>query len=306
MENLFDIELTLRLLGLDFVRHALLASALLGLVAGALGPLIVMRRMAFAVHGTAELAFTGAAAALLLGMVFEGVAVEYGAIAGAVLAALLLGILGGRSAERDSVIGVVLAFGLGVGVLLLWLYPGRAHTQLGLFIGQVISIDRTNLAVYAVSTVAVLGVLALLYRPLLFASADPVVAAARGVPVSLLTPLFAVLVGIATALGVQTVGMLLVLALLVTPAAAACRVTSSPTRAIVLAIAFAELAVLGGIVLSLAPGVPISAFVTAISFAIYLSCRLVEHLRARVRRRKDADASEGAATAGAAAPAAGR
>ncbi|MDV6011447.1 metal ABC transporter permease [Haloechinothrix sp. LS1_15] len=283
MENLFDIELTMRLLGLDFVQNALLAAALLGLVAGALGPLIVMRRMAFAVHGTAELAFTGAAAALLLGLVFEGMAVEYGAIAGAVVAALLLGILGGKSSERDSVIGVVLAFGLGVGVLLLWLYPGRAHTQLGLLIGQVVSIDRSNLAVYAVSTVAVLLVLALVYRPLLFASADPVVAAARGVPVAWLTPLFAVLVGIATALGVQTVGMLLVLALLVTPAAAACRVTSSPTRAMVLAIIFAEVAVLGGIVLSLAPGVPISAFVTAISFAIYLVCRLVEYLRGRVR-----------------------
>src|SRR5690606_40271470 len=94
-----------------------------------------------------------------------------------------------------------------------------------------------------------------------------------------------VLVGIATALGVQTVGVLLVLALLVTPAAAACRVTSSPFVATVLSIVFAEVAVLGGIVLSLAPGAPISAFVTSISFVIYLACRLVEWARSRVTGR---------------------
>ncbi|MPY97553.1 MAG: metal ABC transporter permease [Actinophytocola sp.] len=275
MAELFNFELTLRLLGLDFVQNGLLAAAILGLVAGMIGPLIVMRRMAFAVHGTAELAFTGAAAALLI-----GVAVEFGAIAGAIVAALLLGLLGGKAAERDSVIGVVLSFGLGLGVLLLWLYEGRAVNKFGLLVGQIISVNSTNLAVFAWSAVLVLAVLAVVYRPLLFASVDPIVAAARGVPVGLLTPLFAVLVGIATALGVQTVGVLLVLALLVTPAAAACRVTSSPVLATVLAVTFAEVAVLGGIVLSLAPGAPISAFVTSLSFLIYLGCRFFAYVRA--------------------------
>lgn len=274
MAEFFDIELTLRLLGLDFVQNGLLAAAILGLVAGMIGPLIVMRRMAFAVHGTAELAFTGAAAALLI-----GVAVEFGAIAGAIVAALLLGLLGGKAAERDSVIGVVLSFGLGLGVLLLWLYEGRAVNKFGLLVGQIISVNSANLAVFAWSAVLVLVLLAVIYRPLLFASIDPIVAAARGVPVRLLTPLFAVLVGVATALGVQTVGVLLVLALLVTPAAAACRVTASPVLATVLAVIFAEVAVLGGIVLSLAPGAPISAFVTSISFLIYLSCRSFAYSR---------------------------
>lgn len=275
MAEFFNFEVTLRALGLDFVQNGLLAAAILGLVAGMIGPLIVMRRMAFAVHGTAELAFTGAAAALLI-----GVSVEFGAIAGAIVAALLLGLLGGKAAERDSVIGVVLSFGLGLGVLLLWLYEGRAINKFGLLVGQIISVDSTNLAVFAWSAVVVLAVLAVVYRPLLFASVDPIVAAARGVPVGLLTPLFAVLVGIATALGVQTVGVLLVLALLVTPAAAACRVTSSPVLATVLAVIFAEVAVLGGIVLSLAPGAPISAFVTSLSFLIYLGCRLFAYVRA--------------------------
>jgi zinc/manganese transport system permease protein len=95
MNKLFDFGLTWQLLGLDFVQTALFAAAVLGLVAGVLGPLIVMRRMSFAVHGTYELAFTGAAAALLL-----GVGVQYGALGGAVIAALLLALLGGRESDR--------------------------------------------------------------------------------------------------------------------------------------------------------------------------------------------------------------
>ena len=124
-------------------------------------------------------------------------------------------------------------------------------------------------------------VLCFLYRPLLFASVDPDVAAARGVPTRVLTPVFAVLVGIATALGVYTVGALLVLALMVTPGLAAARVTASPVRATLLSVLFAEAAALGGIVLSLSPGAPVSAFVTIISFVLYLVCRGIGAVRLR-------------------------
>jgi zinc/manganese transport system permease protein len=276
MDKLFDFELTAKLLHLEFVQTALLAAAVLGLLAGVLGPLIVSRNMAFSVHGTSELSFTGGAAALLL-----GVNLGYGAIAGAVVAALILGLLSRRSAEHDSVIGVLLSFGLGVGVLLLWFYKGRTANKFGLLVGQIVSTDFTSIALLGASTVLVLGVLAVIYRPLLFASVDPEVAAARGVPVRLLSPVFAVLVGIATALGVQTVGALLVLALMITPGAAACRITASPLRATVLAVIFAEVSAVGGIILSLAPGAPISAFVTAISFVIYLVCWTISQVAGR-------------------------
>ncbi|QFU85780.1 metal ABC transporter permease [Amycolatopsis sp. YIM 10] len=279
MDKLFDFTLTERLLGLPFVQSGLLAAAVLGVVAGLLGPLIVMRRMSFAVHGTAELAFTGAAGALLL-----GVGVEYGALAGAVAAALLLGLLGGRESERDSVIGAILSFGLGLGVLFLWIYPGRAANKMGILTGQIMSVDSVDATVLVIAAAVVLAVLAVIYRPLLFASVDRPVALARGVPVHTLSVVFAVLVGIATAIGVQIVGALLVVALMVTPAAAAARVTASPLRATVLAIVFAEVAALGGIVLSLAPGAPASAFVTAISFLIYLVCRIISFARGRARR----------------------
>jgi zinc/manganese transport system permease protein len=262
------------LLGLPFVQTALLACAVLGLVAGLLAPLIVARGMAFAVHGTAELAFTGGAAALLVGFT-----VQTGAVAGAVLAGLVFGLLGLRRRERDSVIGVVLAFGLGLGVLMLALYPGRASNKFGLLTGSIVSVDATNLQVLVAVAALVVAVLAVLYRPLLFTSVDPEVATARGVPVRLLSLVFAVLIGLVTALAVPVVGAILVLSVMIAPGAAAARVTANPLLATLLAVAFAELALVGGTIASLAPGLPVSGYVAAISFACYVGCRVVARVR---------------------------
>ena len=130
----------------------------------------------------------------------------------------------------------------------------------------------SGLTLLTVVTVLVVAVLAVCYRPLLFATVDPEVAAGRGVPVRALGIVFAALVGIAAAQGVQIVGALLVMSLLITPAAAAARVFRSPAKTIAASIVFAELAAVGGILLSLAPGLPVSVFVTTISFAIFLAC----------------------------------
>jgi zinc/manganese transport system permease protein len=274
VQRLITFEGTGQLLGLPFVQNALIACAVLGLVAGVLGPLIVSRGMAFAVHGTAELAFTGGAAALL-----AGVSVGLGAVAGAVIAGVVFGVLGLRQRERDSVIGVVLAFGLGLGVLLLALYSGRASNKFGLLTGSIVSVDSTNLVVLAVVAVLVIGVLAACYRPLLFASTDPDVAVARGVPVRSLSLVFAILIALTTALAVPIVGAIMVLSVMIAPGAAAARVTANPLLATVLAVAFAELALIGGTVLSLAPGLPVSGYVAAIAFLCYVGCRMVARLR---------------------------
>lgn len=125
-----------------------------------------------------------------------------------------------------------------------------------------------------------LATLTVCYRPLLFSSTDPQVAAARGVPVRVLGLLFAVLVGLTTALAVPVVGAILVLAVMVTPGAAAAQVTASPVKATVLSVLFAESALLGGIFLSLGPGLPISGYVTTIVFLWYLLCRAVGRRRA--------------------------
>jgi zinc/manganese transport system permease protein len=274
VDQLFDFDGTADLLGLAFVQHALIAAAVLGVIAGLLAPLIVARGMAFAVHGTSELAFTGAAGALL-----AGISVSLGAVVGAVVASLVFGILGLRHRDRDSVIGVVLAFGLGLGVLMLALYDGRSANKFGILTGSIVSIDSTDLIVLAVCAVLVTVTLAVIYRPLLFASVDPTVAAAHGVPIRVLGPVFAVLVGITTALAVPIVGAILVLTVMVTPGAAAARVSSSPIVVTLLAIAIAEVGLVGGTVLSLGPGLPISGYATTIIFVCYLGCRLIGHRR---------------------------
>ncbi|MBY8855734.1 metal ABC transporter permease [Nocardia sp. CA2R105] len=279
--KLLDFHTTADLLSYDFVQQAVLAAALLGLLAGAIGPLIVSRQMSFAVHGTSELSLTGAAAALL-----AGIGVGAGAIIGSVVAAVMFGLLGSRARERDSVIAVVLSFGLGLSVLFLWLGPSRAGSKFSLLTGQVVSVGNNGLTLLSVCTAGVLVVLAFIYRPLLFASTDPEVAVARGVPVRALSVVFAVLLGVTAAFGVQIVGALLVLSLLITPAAAAAQLTASPLRAAILSIVFAELAAVGGIIASLAPGVPVSTFVTTISFAIYLICRAVAPRLNSGRRRR--------------------
>lgn len=125
----------------------------------------------------------------------------------------------------------------------------------------------------------VVTVLAICYRPLLFATVDPEVAAARGVPVRALGIVFAALMGVVAAQAVQIVGALLVMSLLITPAAAAARVVVAPVAAIATSVVFGEVSAVGGILLSLAPGVPVSVFVATISFVIYLICWLLRRRR---------------------------
>lgn len=273
-EKLFSFDGIGGLLAEGFVQNALIACAILGIVAGAFAPLIVTRGMAFAVHGSSELAFTGGAAALLL-----GISVGLGAAAGAIIAGAVFGILGLRQRNRDSAIGVVLSFGLGLGVLMLALYSGRASNKFGLLIGSIVSVSLEDLFILAVTATILVAAAAVLYRPLLFSSTDPEVAAARGVNVSRLSVLFAVLVGLLTAVAVPIVGAILVLSVTITPGAAAVRISSNPAVATILAFIFAETALLGGAILSLVPGLPISGYVATISFLIYVCCRMISRVR---------------------------
>lgn len=277
---------------LALVHNSIIAGAVLGLVGGLAGVIVVQRDLPFAVHGISELSFAGASAALLV-----GADVAFGSVAGSLLAAGLIGVLGARARERSSIIGVLMPFGLGLGVLFLALYHGRAANKFGLLTGQIVAVDDTRLDVLLViSAVVVVGLLAI-WRPLVFASLDPDVAEARGVPTRGLSLVFMVLLGLAVALAVQVVGALLVLSLLVTPAAAAARVTASPTRMALLSMAFAVTSAVGGILLALGASVPISPYVTTVSFAIYLACRVIG--RRRVGRGPGSRARAAVETVGA-------
>ncbi|MCQ9353065.1 metal ABC transporter permease [Corynebacterium sp. 153RC1] len=270
---------TLALLGVDFVRQSLIAAALLGVVSGVMAPLIVMRRMSFSVHSTSELALMGASGALLFGL-----NVGFGAIAGAVVAAVVLGLLGTK--RQDATVGVVLSFGMGLSVLFIHLYPGNSNAALSLLTGQIVGVRSSSVWALAGVTAIVLLAFALWWRPLLFAATDPIMAKAMGVPLGRYNMLFAVLVGLVAAQSVQIVGALLVMALLITPGAAAVEITDSPRRAVLYSLLFAEVAAVGGLVLSLAPGLPVSVLVTSVSFAIYLVCRGIGWARNR-RATKD-------------------
>ncbi|MGW2378733.1 metal ABC transporter permease [Streptomyces sp. NPDC001658] len=261
---------------LTLVRNSLIAGAALGLVGGLAGVFVIMRDLPFAVHGISELSFAGASAALLL-----DVNVVAGSIAGSLLAAGAIGVLGVRARERNSAIGILMPFGLGLGVLFLALYKGRAANKFGLLTGQIVAVDTPQTTWLLGTAAVVLVALAFMWRPLSFASADPDVAEARGVPVRSLSFAFMLVLGLAVALSVQAVGALLVLSLVVTPAAAAARVTASPVLLPLLSVVFAVVAIEGGILLALGSSIPISPYVTTVSFAIYGVCRLEGARRTR-------------------------
>jgi zinc/manganese transport system permease protein len=257
------------------VQNSIWAGAVLGLLGGLVGTIVMKRDLAFAVHGISELSFAGAAFALLI-----GADIIFGSLIGSVAAALLLGLMGVRARDKNSIIGVIMPFGLGLGILFLALYEGRAANKFGLLTGQIVSVDTVQLQALAGTAVAVMIALALMWRPLMFASVDPELAEARGVPVRGLGIAFMVLLGISVALSIQVVGALLVLALLITPAAAALRVTSSPRLVVLLSVAFAMTATVGGILLALGSRIPISPYVTTLSFLIYVACRIIGRIRA--------------------------
>lgn len=261
---------------LGLVHNSLIAAAVLGLAGGIVGVFVMQRDMAFAVHGISELTFSGAAAALLV-----GISVVVGAVAGSLLAAAVIGLLGARARDRNSVIGVLMPFGLGLGILFLALYPGRSSSKFGLLTGQVISVDTPQLGWLIGISMIALAILGMLWRPLVFDSLDPDVAEARGVPTRLVSLAFMLALGLLVAVAVQIVGALLVLALLVTPAAAALRVSSSPLLVPILSAAFGVSAAVGGILLALGGSLPISPYITTISFLIYLGCRLTGRARQR-------------------------
>ena len=261
---------------LALVQNSLWAGAVLGLLGGLVGTFVMKRDLAFAVHGISELSFAGAAFALLI-----GADVVAGSLAGSVVAALILGVMGVRARDKNSTIGVLMPFGLGLGILFLSLYEGRAANKFGLLTGQIVSVGTVQLQVLAGAAVVVMLALIAIWRPLTFASVDPKVAAARGVPVRGLALGFMVLLGVSVALSIQIVGALLVLALLITPAAAALRVTSSPRLVVLLSVLFAVSATVGGILLALGGRLPISPYVTTLSFLIYVVCRVIGGVRTR-------------------------
>ncbi|MFT4219197.1 MAG: metal ABC transporter permease [Microbacterium sp.] len=266
---------------LALVSNSVWAGAVLGLVGGLIGVFVMQRDMAFAVHGISEMSFAGAALALLVG--WDVVA---GSIGGSLVAAAAIGLLGARARDRNSVIGVLMPFGLGLGILFLSLYSGRSANRFSLLTGQIVSVQSEQLGLLVVIGAIVLVALLLVWRPLRFDSLDPQAAAARGVPTTAISLGFMLLLGLVVAVAVHIIGALLVMALLVTPAAAAMRIASGPLAVPALAAAFGVVSAVGGILLAIAGSLPVSPYITTISFVVYLVCRAIGSRRGRVERAR--------------------
>jgi len=260
------------------VSTSLLVAGLLGVLGGLVSTLVIQRDASFAVHGISELSFAGASIALL-----SNIDVTFGAIAGSMLAALIIGLVANKPKLRNSLTGVIMPFGLGIGILALSLFQGRAASKFGLLTGSIVSIGDTKAAPLFILSGVILIILVFSWRRLLFASIDPAVAAARGVNLRVQSILFMAILGMAVAISVQIVGALLVLTLLVTPAAAAARVTNSQLWGPLLSVIFGVTSAVGGMLLSLGAALPVSPFITTVSFTIYIICLLISVIRKKVR-----------------------
>jgi zinc/manganese transport system permease protein len=252
-----------------FIQNAFLAGSLVAIMAGILGYFLVARGLTFAGHALSSIGFAGAAGAVLL-----GVSPVYGLLVSTVGAALAISVLGREIRERDVAIGVIMTFALGLGILFLSLYHGYAEQAYSILFGTIVGISRSDVLVTAGLSLGILVVLALVGRPLLFSSFDPVMAEARGLPVTLLGSLFLVLVAVTVSIAMQVIGVLLVFALLVGPPAAAIRLVHRPGCVMLLSISLGLVYTCLGILLAANSAWPVSFYITALAFVVYLPVRL--------------------------------
>jgi zinc/manganese transport system permease protein len=266
-----------------FMVNAFRAGAVVAVLAGVMGWFMVLRRQAFAGHSLSAVAFPGAAGATLI-----GVSGSYGYFTFCVGAAVILALATrgrqgsiGRLGQESALTGTLQAFALACGLLFVALYKGFLDGFTALLFGSFLGITQGQVFLLAGVAVVVLGVLAVIGRPLLFASVDPEVAAARGVPVRALSAAFLVLLGAAVAEASQITGALLVFALLVMPAATAQRVTARPMLSLLLTVAIGAAVTWAGLVAAYYSPYPIGFYVTTFAFAAYLAAHLLSGLAAK-------------------------
>jgi zinc/manganese transport system permease protein len=279
---LFDI------LQFPFIQNAFLAGSVVAVAAALLGYFLVARGLTFAGHALSNIGFAGAAGAVLV-----GVHPVYGLLVFTVGASLAISLLGREIRERDVAIGVVMSFALGLGVLFLSLYHGYAEQAYSILFGTILGITRDDVIASAAFSLVLIAALAIVARPLLFSSFDPEMAEARGVPVRLIGAVFLVLVALAVSIAMQVVGVLLIFALLVGPAATAIRLTVRPAWAVGLAVLLGLAYTWTGIFLAANSAWPVSFYIAVLSFGVYMPVRLLtgrEQEREAVGQRKTASA----------------
>ena len=276
-----DVDVLLRY---PFMRNAFLAGAVAALMCGAIGWFAVLRGETYAAHTLATVAFPGAGGAVYLG--FAPLVGYFGfAVAGAGLIAWLSPGGPGRAERHSAAVGAVQAMALALGFWFVSLYRGFLSSLSGFLFGSFLGVTRDDVAVLALTAAVALAVLAFIGRPLLFASVDPRVAEAAGVPVRALSFAYLVLLGCAVAEASQFTGVLLVLALVVVPAATASVLTARPSTGLALSVAFALAAVWAGLAAAFFTDRPVGFWVTTVGFAGYVLARGFAALQGRHPRR---------------------
>jgi zinc/manganese transport system permease protein len=254
----------------DFVRSALEAGTVCALLAAAVGYFVVLRQMAFAGHALGHIGFAGACAGVVLG---------WGALPGMlalnILAAAGMGLLGRRMQESDLIIGMTLAVALGLGTFFLAMFKGYAGEATVILFGNILSVSPGQTLGMAVLTAVSLAGLLVLFRPLLFATLEPELAAAKGVPLRLVSTLFYVLVAVAVAFASQIVGVLLVFTLLIGPPAIAMRFCRTVWPGLLLSIALGVGTTWVSLILAYLSDAPVSFWVPTLLFVLYLGSSLV-------------------------------
>lgn len=268
----------------EFVQNAFLAGTMVAIIAGVVGYFVVLRAQTFATDLLSHISFAGATGAVIIGL-----SSLLGMFVLTVLAALGIGALGHRLRGRDVETGMVLAFALGLGVLFLSIYTQGATEAVGVLFGSILSVSHAALlATLVVGGIALLSI-AIIFRPLLFASVDPEVAAIRGIPLRLLSMLFLLLLAITITVSVQVVGVLLVFALLIAPAATAEHVTHRPLTSIAFSIVVGLGCVWGGLFLAFFgpwEQLPVSFYISVLAALSYFVALAIGRLRSPRREAR--------------------
>jgi zinc/manganese transport system permease protein len=260
----------------DFVRTALEAGTVCALLAAAVGYFVVLRQMAFAGHALGHIGFAGACASVVLGW-----GPLPGMLALNIVAGAGMGLLGRRVQESDIIIGMTLAFALGLGTFFLALFRGYAGQATIILFGNIFSVSQTQTLGMVVLTAVSLGGLLILFRPLLFATLEPELAEAKGVPLRLVSTLFYILVAVAVAFASQIVGVLLVFTLLIGPPAIAQRFCRAVWPGLLLSLAIGVGVTWVSLLLAYCTDAPPSFWLPALFFVLYLACALVTRVRHR-------------------------
>jgi zinc/manganese transport system permease protein len=249
----------------QFIQYAFIAGTVISIACAFIGYFVVLRAQAFAGHALSHIGFAGATGAALI-----GVSALTGTYIFTILSALGMGFLGKRIQGRDVEIGMILSFALGLGILFLKLYTANASEAVGILFGSILSVTSGDLVLCILTAVVTIILLIILFRPLLFASVDPEVAEARGVPVQFLSVFFMILLAMTVTDAILVVGVLLVFALLVAPAATAQHITKRPLTTILLSVVLGLLFTWGGMFLALFMHGPVSFFIAGLASVTYL------------------------------------